>query len=199
MPELSAPPALSPVQTAVLPSSPRRGWGRFRMWSVTQVVTFAAVVIPFLGLLAAVVLLWGWACDWKVITVTATMYLLTGLGITVGYHRLFSHGSFETSRIVKCIFGVLGSMAVQGPLFHCVALHRMHHRHSDDHGDPHSPTHHGRGVLGVFKGLWHAHLGWLFEREIPDYLNYVKDLRKSRLLVWISNTFGLWVLAGLAL
>jgi stearoyl-CoA desaturase (Delta-9 desaturase) len=165
----------------------------------SRLATLAAVVIPFIGLVAAMALLWGWACDWSVIALLFVMYLLTGLGITVGYHRLFTHQSFETSRVVKFILGVLGSMAVQGPLLRWVALHRVHHYCSDDEGDPHSPTHHGRGVLGVLRGMWHAHLGWLFKSEPADLLKYVKDLRKSRTIRWVSAMFPLWVVAGLAL
>jgi stearoyl-CoA desaturase (delta-9 desaturase) len=165
----------------------------------SRLTTLAAVVIPFVGLVAAVVLLWGWACDWKIISLLFAMYLLTGLGITVGYHRLFTHQSFETGRVVKFILGVLGSMAVQGPLLRWVALHRVHHHCSDEEGDPHSPAHHGRGVLGVLRGMWHAHVGWLFSQGPPDLCRYVKDLQKSRLLRWVSATFPLWAVAGLVL
>jgi len=125
------------------------------------------------------------------------MYLLTGLGITVGFHRLFTHQSFETNPVVKFIFGILGSMAVQGPLLHWVALHRIHHQHSDDHDDPHTPHGHGSGVLGILKGLWHGHMGWLFRKEPPDLMRYVKDLRKSKLLRSVSALFPLWVALGL--
>jgi stearoyl-CoA desaturase (delta-9 desaturase) len=125
------------------------------------------------------------------------MYLLTGLGITVGFHRLFTHHSFETNRLVKFIFGILGSMAMQGPLFKWVALHRLHHQCSDHEGDPHSPSHRGTGIIGVLSGLCHAHLGWLFKKEPADLLNYVKDLRKSKLLSMVSALFPLWVAVGL--
>jgi stearoyl-CoA desaturase (delta-9 desaturase) len=160
-------------------------------------VTLAAVVLPFLGLLGAVISLWGWASDWRTVALLVVMYLLTGLGITVGFHRLFTHQSFETSRPVQFILGILGSMAVQGPLFKWVALHRLHHQHSDHEGDPHSPTLHGNSILGVLRGLWHAHLGWLFSNETRDLSRYVKDLRKSKLLRTVSMLFPLWVAVGL--
>lgn len=165
----------------------------------SKIVTLAAVILPFLGLLAAVVSLWGWACGWGAVALLVVMYLLTGLGITVGFHRLFTHQSFETNRVVKFIFGVLGSMAVQGSLLKWVALHRMHHQHSDHEHDPHSPAHHGHGALGVLKGLWHSHMGWLFKKEPPDLLRYVKDLRKSKLLCTVSALFPLWVTLGLVI
>ncbi len=165
--------------------------------TVSKLVTLAAVVLPFLGLLGAVISLWGWASDWRTVALLVVMYLLTGLGITVGFHRLFTHQSFETYRPVQCILGILGSMAVQGPLLKWVALHRLHHQHSDHEGDPHSPSHHGNGILGVLRGLWHAHLGWLFKSERRDLSRYVKDLRKSKLLRTVSMLFPLWVAVGL--
>lgn len=163
----------------------------------SKIVTLAAVILPFVGLLAAVVSLWGWACGWGAIALLVVMYLLTGLGITVGFHRLFTHQSFETNRVVKFIFGVLGSMAVQGSLLKWVALHRLHHQHSDHENDPHSPVHHGDGFIGVLKGLWHAQVGWLFHQDPPDLLRYVKDLRKSAMLRTVSALFPLWVAVGL--
>lgn len=163
----------------------------------SKIVTLAAVIIPFLGLLAAIVSLWGWACGWGALVLLIVMYLLTGFGITVGFHRLFTHQSFETNRVVKFIFGILGSMAVQGSLLKWVALHRLHHQHSDEEHDPHSPAHHGDGILGVLKGLWHAQIGWLFKKDPPDLLRYVKDLRKSAMLRTVSALFPVWVAVGL--
>ena len=118
--------------------------------------------MPFLGLVAAVFFLWGWGFRWVDLGLLLGMYVLTALGITVGFHRLFTHRSFETNRVVQFVLGVLGSMAVQGPLLDWVALHRRHHQHSDAPDDPHSPHHQGRGVLGLLRGLWHAHVGWIF-------------------------------------
>jgi len=125
------------------------------------------------------------------------MYVLTVLGITVGFHRLFTHRAFETNRTVQAIFAILGSMAVQGPLLQWVALHRRHHQHSDEPEDPHSPHHQGSGVWGVLHGLWHAHLGWMFAPKPPDLQKYVRDLSQSRLLRIVSKLFPLWVAVGL--
>src|SRR5690349_4911871 len=126
------------------------------------VANLIAVILPFVGLVAAIVALWGWGFHWPDLVLLLTMYLLTALGITVGYHRLFTHKSFETNRGLQFILAVLGSMAVQGPVLKWVALHRRHHQHSDDPDDPHSPHNKGRGLRGFFSGLWHAHLGWIF-------------------------------------
>jgi stearoyl-CoA desaturase (delta-9 desaturase) len=164
-----------------------------------RLATLFSVVVPFLGLLAAVGLLWGWGLGWWHLGLFLGMFALTGAGITVGFHRLFTHRSFETSSVVQFLLGVLGSMAVQGPLLRWVAYHRRHHQHSDRVLDPHSPHGHGRGVVGVIRGLWHAHVGWIFTPDPPGLSHYVRDLRQSRVLRTVSALFPLWVIAGLLL
>lgn len=162
-----------------------------------QSVKFVIIVLPFIGLITAMVLLWGRGIGWTEVGLFLGMYILTGFGITVGFHRLFSHRSFETSRIVQGIFGILGSMAVQGSLLTWVAYHRRHHQHSDKEKDPHSPLHSGRGFLGLLRGLWHAHLGWMFRADPVDMARYVKDLRQSAFVRWVSHLFPLWAVIGL--
>jgi stearoyl-CoA desaturase (Delta-9 desaturase) len=125
------------------------------------------------------------------------MYLLTALGITVGFHRLFTHRSFEAPGAVRFVLAALGSMAVQGPLLKWVAVHRRHHQHSDGPDDPHTPHHHGRGVPGLLRGLWHAHLGWLFKPDPPGLDRYVKDLRQDTPARVAGALFPLWAALGL--
>lgn len=162
-----------------------------------RIATLTVVIAPFAGTLAAIILLWGRSFSWVEFGLLLSMYVLTVLGITVGFHRLFTHRAFETSRVVQCIFAVLGSMAVQGPLFKWVAYHRRHHQHSDQHDDPHSPYNGSNSILGVLRGAWHAHIGWFFVPDPPDLYRYVKDLNKSKLLRAISVLFPLWVAIGL--
>src|SRR5262249_10905918 len=100
-------------------------------------------------------------------------------------------------RVVQFIFAVLGSMAAQGPVLRWVAVHRRHHQYSDEEGDPHSPHHGGRGILGLLRGLWHAHMGWLFKADPPGLLRYVKELRQSMPVRAASALFPVWVLLGL--
>jgi stearoyl-CoA desaturase (delta-9 desaturase) len=123
--------------------------------------------------------------------------LATGLGITVGFHRFFAHRSFETNKVVQFALGVLGSMAVQAPVIKWVAQHRRHHQHSDEPGDPHSPYLQGRGVLGVLRGFWHSHLGWVFRPEVPNLARYVPDLLENGVARIVSRLFPLWVAVGL--
>jgi stearoyl-CoA desaturase (delta-9 desaturase) len=162
-------------------------------------VNLAAVTVPFLGLVAAVVCLWGRGFSWVELGLLVGMHTLTGLGITVGFHRLFTHCGFETSKAVEFVLAVLGSMAVQGPLLKWVAMHRLHHQHSDTHGDPHSPHHRGPGARGLLRGLWHAHLGWLFEADPPGLSRYARDLRRDGPARVASALFPVWALAGLLL
>ncbi len=162
-----------------------------------RVVTLAGVVIPFVGLIIAIASLWGWGFSWVELSLLIGMYLASGLGITVGYHRLFVHRSFETVRPVKFILGVLGSMSVEGSLLRWAAMHRRHHQLSDEPGDPHSPHHYGGGARGVIAGWWHAHVGWMFAPSPANLMRYVRDLHADRLLRAVSRLFGVWVLLGL--
>jgi stearoyl-CoA desaturase (delta-9 desaturase) len=163
------------------------------------VATLGAVILPFLGLVAAIVLLWTRGFHWIELALLLGMYGLTGLGITVGFHRLFTHRSFETNVVVKFVLAVLGSMAVQAPLLKWVAQHRRHHQHSDTPDDPHSPHHQGLGLLGLVRGFWHAHIGWAFEPDTAGLGRCVQDLRQSGALRVASALFPAWVALGLLL
>ncbi|MEM9066505.1 MAG: acyl-CoA desaturase [Planctomycetota bacterium] len=164
---------------------------------LVRIANLIAVLVPFLGLIAAIILLWGIALSWPILMVFGIMYVLTAFGITVGYHRLFTHKSFKTNKPMQVVFAVLGSMSAQGPVINWVADHRRHHQHSDDEGDPHSPATHGGGLWGSIKGGWHAHMGWLFKSPPTDHERYVKDLNKDRLIVWMNRLFPVWVVLGM--
>lgn len=164
-----------------------------------RIVTFLAIIIPLLGLLAAPLFLWGWGFHWTNLGLLLGMYFVTALGITVGFHRLFVHRSFETYTWLKFLWVVFGSMALQGPMLKWVAIHRRHHQYSDTPADPHSPQYAGRGVWGLLRGFWHAHIGWLFEADPADLGRYVKDLSASRPLRVASALFPLWVVLGVVI
>jgi stearoyl-CoA desaturase (Delta-9 desaturase) len=138
---------------------------------------------------------------WQDLLIAAVCYAGIGMGITVGYHRLLTHRSFRCNRWVRAVFAALGSAAAEGPVIDWVATHRKHHQFSDEEGDPHSPhTGHDRGFKGAFKGLVHAHIGWVFtDMEVADERRYVKDLLADPLIVFVDRTFLLWVVLGLAL
>jgi stearoyl-CoA desaturase (delta-9 desaturase) len=128
-------------------------------------ITLAAVFLPFAGFVAGVVLLWNDFVSTTDLVILAAMYLPTAFGITIGYHRLFTHRAFEAKPWVRHSFAVLGSMAVQGSVIDWVADHRKHHAFTDTDGDPHSPHGHGEGLRGALSGLWYAHMGWLLDTQ----------------------------------
>lgn len=164
-----------------------------------QVALAAFIIVPFAALVAAVPVAWGGWLGWTDVAIAVFMYFLTCGGVTVGYHRYFTHRSFKPNRGVKIALAVIGSMAVQGPLVRWVADHRKHHKFSDRDGDPHSPWKYGETIGALWKGLWHAHMGWLFDEEQTPQHKYAPDLMKDRDLVKISRTFWVWVLVSLLL
>jgi stearoyl-CoA desaturase (delta-9 desaturase) len=162
-------------------------------------INIVAVVLPFVGLAVAIWLTWGWGMDATHLGIAGAMYLVSAVGVTIGYHRLFTHRSFECGPVLRATLAVFGSMAMEGPVLWWVAIHRRHHQHSDDDLDPHSPHLHGEGFFGLLKGLWHAHVGWLFRPQPSDLRRYVGDLRRDRVVVAVSRLFPVCVLAGLLL
>jgi stearoyl-CoA desaturase (delta-9 desaturase) len=165
-------------------------------------VNLAAVVLPLLAFLLAIVLLWNRLVGWHDLLLLGVLYVVTGLGITVGFHRMLTHRSFQTSKTVERTFAVLGSMAVQGPVIQWVSDHRKHHAHTDEEGDPHSPHagFAGGGVKGTLRGLFHAHVGWLLTEEGgANRAKYAKDLVEDRGMRRISDNFNWLVVLSLAL
>jgi stearoyl-CoA desaturase (delta-9 desaturase) len=165
------------------------------MSNLQRYVNLGAVVVPFIAFIVAVVLLWNKAVGVVDLAIMFVLYCVTGLGITVGFHRLLTHRAFQTSKPVEYAFAIAGSMAVQGPVIAWVADHRMHHAHTDVEGDPHSPhLGHGSGL----KGLWHAHAGWLLKAQgSADFRKYAPDLCDDRGMRWISRNFLFFVALSL--
>ena len=130
-------------------------------------VLILIVVVPLLALLAAVPAAWGWGLSWLDITIALTFYLVSGFGITVGFHRHFTHGAFKAKRWLRITLAVAGTLAIQGAPIMWVADHRRHHAYADREGDPHSPWRYGPTAPGIAKGLLFAHIGWLFRLEAP--------------------------------
>ena len=171
------------------------------MGRTEKLINLGAVVIPFIATLAAIVLLWNsWVTAADLVS-AAVMYVLTAVGVTVGFHRLLTHRSFQTFKPLERAFAILGSMAVQGPVISWVADHRKHHAHTDEEGDPHSPhVDPGGGARGVLSGLWHAHTGWLMSSQgRADWKKYAPDLYEDPGMRAISRWFPLLVFASLAI
>lgn len=165
-----------------------------------RIANVVVTVLPVVLLGVAAWLAWGGALHWPDLVVFATTYLLTGLGVTVGFHRLFTHRSFKTSRPMRALFAVLGSAAIEGPVIEWVSNHRQHHRFSDRPGDPHSPHVDRRGGWrGAVGGLIHAHVGWILgDGDTASEERYAKDLLEDPIVRFVDRTFLLWVLSGLA-
>ena len=167
--------------------------------SLTEKLTLGIfIVIPFLAVIAAIPIAWGGWLGWSDVVIAFTMYALTGHGITVGFHRLFTHKSFKPNRAVKVVLAMAGSMAIQGPVVRWVADHRKHHKFSDRDGDPHSPWRYGDTIPALTKGLFFAHMGWLFDTEQTSQRQYAPDLLKDRDIVRISKQFPMYVGISLA-
>lgn len=171
------------------------------MTQLEKTVNVGAVIVPFLATIAAMALLWNSLVSWADLAIAAGMYLATAISITVGFHRLLTHRSFQTSKPIEYSFALLGSMAVQGPVIAWVADHRKHHAHTDREGDPHSPhVGHGDGVRGVLTGLWHAHTGWLLSTQgRADWRRYAPDLFEDPGMRNINRRFVPLVFLSLAL
>src|SRR5947209_17925178 len=160
-----------------------------RSLTIKKIVMLVVVVLPFLATLFAIWLLWQRAVNWTDIALLIAFNVLAGLGVTVGYHRMLTHRSFQPHPVVKFIFLVLGSMALEGPALAWAATHIKHHANSDREGDPHSPV----------EGFWHAHMGWIFKTPDADPTVYCRNLARDPMVVFISSTFLLWVLLSLAI
>lgn len=156
-------------------------------------------VLPFVGTLIALGLLFYRPIGIVELSLFFGFWLITGLGLTVGYHRLFTHRAFATSTAMSAILIVLGSMAGRGPMLSWAAMHRRHHELSDHHGDLHSPRLHGGGMLGRLRGFLHAHLTWMIAHDYPNVALYVPDLMSSRTLVAVNSYYYSWVALGLLL
>jgi stearoyl-CoA desaturase (Delta-9 desaturase) len=166
------------------------------MTRAERIANLLGVAVPFVGVIVAILLLWNRAVDWIDLGIFGVMYLITAVGITVGFHRLLTHRAFQTYPWLERTFAVMGSMAVQGSVLDWVADHRKHHANADKEGDPHSPhVGHGTGL----RGLWHAHTGWLLETQgQADWKRYATELYEDPSMRGIGRRFPWLVVLSLA-
>jgi stearoyl-CoA desaturase (Delta-9 desaturase) len=194
---IDAPVPAPPVRA----DSSRTGTVRPRTSRISQLVTLVAVVVPPLGIAAAAGLLWNVAFHPGDLVIMGGMYVVCAFGTTIGFHRYFTHRSFEARVPVKATLAILGCMTMQGPLTQWVTDHRKHHALSDRDGDPHSPhAGHGDGPLAALKGFVHAHVGWMFTNlGMEQGRLYGRDLYEDRLVRTIDRLYLLWVVATLGI
>ncbi|MEA2313938.1 MAG: hypothetical protein QOI03_630 [Solirubrobacteraceae bacterium] len=164
-----------------------------------RIITGIVTAAPLVSLGFVAWQLWDSLLGWNDIFVFTLLYVLSGLGITVGFHRLLTHRAFKTGRALRAVFAILGSVAIEGPVISWVADHRKHHAFSDREGDPHSPhVGHGDGWGGALRGLAHAHVGWLFiHTHRGRRTRYAPDLLEDPTVRWVDQTFLAWALGGL--
>ncbi|GLZ39815.1 acyl-CoA desaturase [Actinokineospora sp. NBRC 105648] len=158
----------------------------------TRIAVYIFILVPFAALVAAVPFAWGWGLGWVDVALAVFFFYLSGLGVTVGYHRLFTHGSFKAKRPLKVVLAVMGSMAVQSPPVTWVADHRRHHAFSDREGDPHSPWLFGTSPAALARGFWHAHMGWIFDHDVTNKERFAPDLLADRDIVRVNKLFVLF-------
>lgn len=166
-------------------------------------LAWVVTVGPFLGVVAAITLLFfGYDVGPVELGLLVGMYVLTMIGVEVGYHRYFTHSSFQTHRAIQIILAIFGAMAFQGPVIWWSATHRRHHNRSDQSGDPHSPNLHKEGLSGHLQGLLHSHMGWIFIAEStrpPGWAQYAHDLYRDKVLLKLHMSYFYWLLLGLAI
>ena len=157
-------------------------------------LVYAFVLVPTLALIAAVPLAWGWGLSWLDVGLAVAFYLVSGFGVTVGFHRYFTHRAFKARKALRNGLAIAGSLAMQSDVVTWVADHRRHHAFTDKEGDPHSPWLFGRTPLALVRGFFHAHLGWMFNRDRTNIGRFAPDLQSDRAIGRIGKLFPLWTL-----
>ncbi|RBQ16821.1 acyl-CoA desaturase [Spongiactinospora rosea] len=166
----------------------------------SEIITFGVVVAtPLIALAVAVPFAWGWGLSWIDIVIAFVFYVVTGLGVTVGLHRYYTHGSFKAKRPLKIALGIAGSLSLEMSVLDWVATHRKHHKFSDKDGDPHSPWRFGTGFKAMSKGLLYAHMGWLFEPTRANREKYAPDLYKDPDVRKMHSWFPVMAISSLLL
>jgi len=167
-----------------------------------RTIMLTAIIAPFLGFLAGIYYCWtiGWM-GWPFLAMIVVAWCMSGMGVTIGFHRLLTHSSFETYKPLRAFWMMMGALSIEGsPLVWC-AVHRKHHQRSDVLGDPHSPNLHGKGLWNAIRGFFYGHCGWLLTTHWskPDLSRYVPDLLQDKFLVWVDRFYYLWVLISFAM
>jgi stearoyl-CoA desaturase (Delta-9 desaturase) len=182
-----APPDPHITQNEITDPTGTLGGERKKAWEQVALALFIA--IPFLAVVAAVPVAWGGFLGWRDVLLAVIFYTVAGHGISIGFHRYFTHKSFKPNRAVKVALAVAGSLAIEGPVIRWVADHRKHHKFSDREGDPHSPWRYGNSLGALTKGFMYAHIGWLFDPEQTPQRQYAPDLLKDKDVVKVSRLF----------
>ncbi len=160
-----------------------------RRGGTSQLLIYLFSALPLLAVAAAIPFAWGWGLTWTDICISAGFYVVSGLGVTVGFHRYFTHGAFHANRGLRIGLALAGQLSLQGPVIDWVADHRRHHAFSDREGDPHSPWLFGTTATALVRGFWHAHMGWIFNRDLTNQQRFAPDLLADRDIVRVNRGF----------
>lgn len=156
-------------------------------------------ILPVVGFIIVMISLWWFPIGSVEVSLLISMWALTMTGLSVGFHRYFTHHAFKANLAIRIILAILGSMAAQGSVISWVAVHRRHHECSDDLGDPHSPNGHGKGLFGTIRGVWYSHYGWLIAHEYPNPACYTVDLLRDKTISKINRHYVSWIILGLVI
>jgi stearoyl-CoA desaturase (delta-9 desaturase) len=192
-----APPDTDQFAPTTDAAEPKGTLGGERKATWEQVALALFIAIPFLAVVAAVPVAWGGFLGWHDVVLAVIFYTVAGHGISIGFHRYFTHKSFRPNRPVKVALAIAGSLAIEGPVIRWVADHRKHHKFSDRDGDPHSPWRYGNSVGALTKGFLYAHVGWLFDPEQTPQRQYAPDLLKDEDIRKVSRAFPLLVVVSI--
>jgi stearoyl-CoA desaturase (delta-9 desaturase) len=168
-----------------------------RLRTPQRIHALAIAIIPAVGTAAALWLAFTQGVSTLDLVLCATFYAITMLGISVGYHRLFSHRSFKAVRPVRVALAIAGSMSAQGSVVYWISNHRRHHQYTDQVGDIHSPYINDEGRMGIVEGFWHSHMGWTFDHKMTNALMYAKDLYRDPAISQVNRLYSVWVFGGL--
>ena len=182
--------SIAPAASATTASKPGPAVTSGRRDQMSQVLIYVFSIVPLLAVAVAVPFAWGWGLGWVDLLLAAVFYVVSGMGVTVGFHRCFTHGSFRPKRGLKIALALAGQLALQGSVIDWVADHRRHHAFSDREGDPHSPWLFGTSAAAVAKGFWHAHMGWIFDRDLTNQKRFTPDLLADRDVVAVNRRFA---------
>jgi len=198
-PGITAPPAAAedPAVTTGVRKAPLNDLQDEPKSTAAKVLIGVFVAVPMLALAAAIPLAWGWGLGWHDVVIALVFYYASGLGISMGFHRYFTHLSYKAKPGLRIALAIAGSLAIEGPVLTWVADHRRHHKYSDRDGDPHSPWRFGDDWRALTKGLLWAHMGWLFDSNQTSREKFCPDLLADRKIVRISAGFPALVVASL--
>ncbi len=192
----NTPDTLAPADVVSAATGPRPLTAG-RRDGTSQFLIYFFSAVPLVAVAVAVPFAWGWGLSWTDLILAAAFYALSCLGVTAGFHRCFTHGAYRANRGLKIALAVAGQLALQGPIVDWVADHRRHHAFSDREGDPHSPWLYGTSAIALARGFWHAHMGWIFNRDLTNQERFTPDLLADRDIMRINRSFALCTVVSL--